>query len=645
MADPSGLDSQPPSVPSGVAVIATTATDVQVTWTASTDTIGVTGYNILRREGGGFLAKIASSVSTSFNDSGLTTGTTYYYAVQSYDADNNTSANSAEVMVTVLDPNCDQTPPTTPTNLHASVNGTNIELSWTASTDNVGIYGYTIYQSTRSGGPYTAIDESLTTSYTDETSAAGGGTFYYVISAVDTYPNESGFSNEVAVTIITVNQLVPQNLMAKASSRSEILLTWLPPDTTGTSFSVTGYRVQWGPSNLIATVASTTYTVTGLTADTAYAYWVRSVEAGGQFSRFATTTARTLLTDPVCGNGAAEGLEYCDGNALAGESCSSQGFSGGTLYCSSACTFDTSSCTAASNQQNCTADWVCTPWSTCSNGTQTRTCTDRNGCGMVSSRPYLSQNCTMSSATTGSGVTGTPPGTTNTNQNPTPPANQTTGSTLGNTSLTRAEIQETVQKARARMTAANEGLVSRLLGHILLQVEDHGEAWYIDPIAKIRFYLANGPEAYQALRQFGLGITDADILKIPVGRESRFEEVDTDNDLLSDKMEEGLGTNPNNQDSDGDGFWDGTEVLSGYSPYGGGMLQYDEALASRLLGRIVIQTEKQGQAWYINPVNGKRYYMKDGEAAYQIMRFLSLGITNNDLDQINIGDITGSYQQ
>ena len=71
---------------------------------------------------------------------------------------------------------------------------------------------------------------------------------------------------------------------------------------------------------------------------------------------------------------------------------------------------------------------------------------------------------------------------------------------------------------------------------------------------------------------------------------------------------------------------------------GAGKLAYDSKLISRLKGRIVLQVENRGQAWYINPADGQRYYMKDGAAAYQIMRFLSLGITNENIGKIDIGD-------
>ena len=58
---------------------------------------------------------------------------------------------------------------------------------------------------------------------------------------------------------------------------------------------------------------------------------------------------------------------------------------------------------------------------------------------------------------------------------------------------------------------------------------------------------------------------------------------------------------------------------------------------SNLKGRILLQVEKNGEAWYVNPKDGKRYYLKNGEAAYQIMRFLSLGITNKNLREIPVG--------
>jgi len=183
----------------------------------------------------------------------------------------------------------------------------------------------------------------------------------------------------------------------------------------------------------------------------------------------------------------------------------------------------------------------------------------------------------------------------------------------------------------------NKLLTKRLLGHILLQVENHGEAWYLDPVSSARYYLADGESAYTALRQFGLGITNADITKIPVGSYSYTGDVDTDSDGLSDKIENGLGTNPNLADTDKDGVGDGEEILKkNTNPLNSKKLTYSNSLIKRIKGRIVIQTEKKGEAWYINPADGKRYYLADGPMAYQVMRYLSLGITNANIRQLKI---------
>jgi hypothetical protein len=65
----------------------------------------------------------------------------------------------------------------------------------------------------------------------------------------------------------------------------------------------------------------------------------------------------------------------------------------------------------------------------------------------------------------------------------------------------------------------------------------------------------------------------------------------------------------------------------------------DKNLVERLKGKILLQIQQNGEAWYVNPADGKRYYLKNGDEAYRIMRILSLGITNLDLRKIPVGDI------
>jgi chitodextrinase len=105
--------------------------------------VGVTGYKVERCQGAGCsnFAQIAAPASTTFSDTGLTASTSYSYRVRATDAAGNLSAYSSTASTsTPAVP--DTTPPTAPTNLAATAaSSSQINLSWTASTDNVGVTG------------------------------------------------------------------------------------------------------------------------------------------------------------------------------------------------------------------------------------------------------------------------------------------------------------------------------------------------------------------------------------------------------------------------------------------------------------------------------------------------------------------------
>ncbi|MDD3005633.1 hypothetical protein [Flavobacterium sp.] len=66
-------------------------------------------------------------------------------------------------------------------------------------------------------------------------------------------------------------------------------------------------------------------------------------------------------------------------------------------------------------------------------------------------------------------------------------------------------------------------------------------------------------------------------------------------------------------------------------------VKYDQKLTERMKGKILLQVESHGEAWYVNPKDGKRYYMKDGDSALQIMRKFGDGIKTSDLEKIEVG--------
>jgi hypothetical protein len=98
------IDTAAPSIPTGLTATAISSSQINLSWTASTDNVAVTGYQVLR---GGIV--IATVATTSYSNTGLTTGTNYVYTVKAVDAAGNASAESTSANATTLA--SDTTPP------------------------------------------------------------------------------------------------------------------------------------------------------------------------------------------------------------------------------------------------------------------------------------------------------------------------------------------------------------------------------------------------------------------------------------------------------------------------------------------------------------------------------------------------------
>ncbi len=134
---------------------------------------------------------------------GLTAGTTYQYRVRAADAANNLSGYS-NVATATTQTSSDTTPPTVPSNLTANATSTTqIDLSWTASTDNVGVTGYRVERCLGTGcSNFTQVATPTGTPYTDSGLTAGT-TYQYRVLAVDAANNLSGYSNVATATTQT----------------------------------------------------------------------------------------------------------------------------------------------------------------------------------------------------------------------------------------------------------------------------------------------------------------------------------------------------------------------------------------------------------------------------------------------------------
>jgi chitodextrinase len=195
-------DTTAPTVPAGLSATAVSSSAINLTWTASTDNVGVTGYKIFRCQGASCTATVQVGTSTiaSFSDTGLSASTAYGYRIKAYDAAGNVSGYSSAASATTLS-NADVSAPTVPTNLTGQVvSQTQINLSWSASTDPVvsgqitsGLAGYKIY---RNGSQ---IATSTTASYSN-TGLSAATTYVYTIAAYDNAGNTSAQTSAISLT-------------------------------------------------------------------------------------------------------------------------------------------------------------------------------------------------------------------------------------------------------------------------------------------------------------------------------------------------------------------------------------------------------------------------------------------------------------
>ena len=182
---------------------------------------------------------------------------------------------------------------------------------------------------------------------------------------------------------------------------------------------------------------------------------------------------------------------------------------------------------------------------------------------------------------------------------------------------------------------------SNLSGKIVLQIEENGEAWYINPENNERYYLGRPIDALAVMKKLSVGISNQDLSKISI-EFINLAGFDSDLDGLADAFEDAVGTDKGDEDTDKDGYSDFIEIFYGYNPNGGGKIIFDKEFSAKHQGKIFLQAEQNGEAWYVFPANSKRYYLGRPANAFNIMRTLGLGISNKDLEKIKINtDFTG----
>ncbi|ANE46178.1 chitinase [Paenibacillus swuensis] len=340
-------DTAAPTVPGALTSTGKTSNTVSLSWNASTDNVGVTGYVVSY---GGTNVNVTG---TSTTISGLTGSTAYTFTVKAKDAAGNLSGASNAVNVTTNAPAPDAVAPSAPAGLTSTAKtSTSVNLSWTASTDNVGVTGYTV--------SYGTASVNVTGTTASITGLTAGTAYSFTVKAKDAAGNISAASAPLSVTTDSANTCTvaawvsttaytgtqrvsyngvlyeakwwtqgdrpdlsgadgpwksvgtcggtgggggdtvapyaPAGLTATGKSSTSVNLSW---SASTDNVGVTGYTVTYGSTNV--NVTGNSASITGLTANTAYSFTVKAKDAAGNSS--ASSTALSVTTDASTGGG------------------------------------------------------------------------------------------------------------------------------------------------------------------------------------------------------------------------------------------------------------------------------------------------------------------------------------------------------
>ena len=268
------VDTTPPSAPTGLTATAVSGSRIDLSWTASTDNVGVAGYRVERCQGAGCtnFTQVGTPTTASFSDTGLAPSSTYRYQVRAVDASGNLSAYSA-IATATTPAAADTTPPSAPTGLSATaLSTTRIDLNWTASTDNVGVTGYRVERCQGNNCTNFAQVGTPTATTYSSTGLQANTNYRFRVRAVDAAGNLSPYSAIVSSRTLaadTTRPTAPTGLTATAAGRRRSTSAGRPRPTTSAS---AGYQVERcqgaGCTNFaqIATPTATTYGDTGLAA-------------------------------------------------------------------------------------------------------------------------------------------------------------------------------------------------------------------------------------------------------------------------------------------------------------------------------------------------------------------------------------------
>ena len=353
-------DTTPPSAPSGLTATATNSSSVSLSWTASTDNVGVTGYTIFRNG-----TKIGTTTATSYTDNSVASNTQYTYTVAAYDAVGNTSTPSSAATVRTPVEQCpcsiwqDGTPTgsvdaadtsavTLGVQFQAASSGYITGVRFYKESDNTGAHTGSLWTASgtllatgtfsnetasgwqeldfsspvpvtagttyvasyfTSAGHYAATQQGLASAVANGplTALAGGGVYAY--GSASTFPTGTYLASNYWVDVVYSTSSgatvpgAPSGVSATASNGSASV-SWTAPGSGGSA--ITGYTVTpyigstaQTPTTVTGSPPATTATVTGLTNGTSYTFTVSATNAVGTGAASSPSNAVTPNVGPA----------------------------------------------------------------------------------------------------------------------------------------------------------------------------------------------------------------------------------------------------------------------------------------------------------------------------------------------------------
>ena len=259
----------------------------KLTWNAVSGAVKYEVYRSTRQNSGYSL--LGTTTSTSYVNTGASTGTTYYYRVKAVNRDGMASGYS-----NIVSGKAKAAAPAAPSVTAGNSSTGKPRLTWKAVS---GAVSYRIYRSESRGTGYSLLGTTSSTSYVN-TGVAAGKTYYYRVKAVNRDGMASGYSNIVSGKAKAAAPAAP-SVTAGNSSTGKPRLTWKAVS------GAVSYRIYRSESrgtgySLLGTTSSTSYVNTGVAAGKTYYYRVKAVNRDGMASGYSNiVSGKATLPAPV----------------------------------------------------------------------------------------------------------------------------------------------------------------------------------------------------------------------------------------------------------------------------------------------------------------------------------------------------------